>query len=369
VGTDQGETIAAGADADLRARPRRRHPSVEPSSVVEQFDLGDLADGTRPGDEPFVDPSMPAMRFDDFELIRSIGRGGMGTVYLARDVVLDRRVAVKLLGEHARDPYVRERFEVEARALASIQHPNVVAAYRGGCVEGRPYLAQELVSGPRLDELRRPLPWPAVWRIGRGLARALAAAHARRVIHRDVKPANVMLGEHGEVKLIDFGLATVTGGGGADVGRARRRARRLTEDGTIIGTPKYIAPEIWDGVGASEQSDVHAMGLVLWELLAGFLPHGNLAGAELAEAARVLVLPPLLCATDRVPRAFAALVDRCVKRKPGERVQSAAEVAAMMDGVAIRPGAEDEDAVGSVVVALERGVEEMSAITAVTGRV
>src|SRR5512140_1754108 len=149
----------------------------------------------------------PPERFDGFELLRPLGAGGMGSLHVARDTGLDRLVAVKTAATS--DLHARERFVLEARAAARIQHPNVASVFRSGEVDGQPYLAFELVDGCSLDHLDRPMQWRTVLAIGLGLARGLGAAHARDVIHRDVKPANVMISDAGEVKLIDFGLARI----------------------------------------------------------------------------------------------------------------------------------------------------------------
>jgi len=149
---------------------------------------------------------VPPERFDEYRLIKALGRGSMGQVWLAHDTVLDRRVAVKFLSELPADS-VRERFLTEARAAARVQHPNVIAIYRVGQIGARPYLISEYVRGRSLDRIARPVAWPRLYEIALGLARGLAAAHRRGVLHRDLKPANAILSATGEVKLLDFGLA------------------------------------------------------------------------------------------------------------------------------------------------------------------
>src|SRR4051812_42379183 len=149
----------------------------------------------------------PPAELDGFRVVRHLGRGGMGTVYLGHDDVLDRPVALKFLAAADPSAPARDRFLIEARAIARLQHPNVVGIYRVGEVSGRPYLAYELISGQSLDELPRPVPWPRALEVVLGIARGLSAAHRRDVLHRDIKPANVMLSDSGEVKLLDFGLA------------------------------------------------------------------------------------------------------------------------------------------------------------------
>jgi serine/threonine protein kinase len=149
----------------------------------------------------------PPVEFDGFRVVRLLGAGAMGRVYLARETMLERDVAVKFIAAEKPEPATLERFLIEARAVARLQHPNVVSVYRIGEVEGRPYVACELVTGKSLDQLSLPLPWRRVLAIGLGLARGLAAAQARGILHRDIKPANVMVSDGGEVKLVDFGIA------------------------------------------------------------------------------------------------------------------------------------------------------------------
>src|ERR1043165_4606458 len=160
-----------------------------------------------------ADPGwVPPPELDGFRVVRQLGRGGMGTVYLGHDDMLDRPVALKFLA--TTDPRVpaRDRFMVEARAIARLQHPNVVGIYRVGEVLGRPYLAYELITGQSLDVVRKPPPWSRALELVLGVARGLAAAHRRDVLHRDIKPANVMLANGGEIKLLDFGLAKLLDG-------------------------------------------------------------------------------------------------------------------------------------------------------------
>jgi formylglycine-generating enzyme required for sulfatase activity/serine/threonine protein kinase len=150
---------------------------------------------------------LPPGRFDEYRLLEALGRGSMGQVWLAHDTLLDRLVAVKFLAELAVHDAVRQRFLTEARAAARVQHPNVIAIYRVGEIGRRPYLISEYVRGESLDRVARPVAWPRLLDIARGLARGLAAAHERGVLHRDLKPANAIVSETGEVKLLDFGLA------------------------------------------------------------------------------------------------------------------------------------------------------------------
>lgn len=149
----------------------------------------------------------PPTHFDGFELRGIVGQGGMGRVYLAYEATLDRLVAVKFIVGQENSRVARERFLLEARAVAKLTHANVVSVHRIGEVDGQPYVAYEYVEGRSLAELLRPLAWPDVLRVGLGVARALAAAHAKGVLHRDVKPANILQAANGELKLVDFGLA------------------------------------------------------------------------------------------------------------------------------------------------------------------
>ncbi len=186
------------------------------------------------------------------------------------------------------------RFAIESQALARVQHPNVVAAYRAGKVDHRPYLAQELLVGHRLDEIPRPSSWRLVLRWGRELARAVAATHAHGVIHRDIKPANLMLVAGWRLKLFDFGLAVLLDTPPTTEGAPIVPPARGAYAG-VPGTPLYLAPELWAGRDPAVRSDVYAMGLVMYEALAGQLLHAHLRGAALAQAACAEDLPARCC--------------------------------------------------------------------------
>ncbi|MGK4002636.1 alpha/beta fold hydrolase [Sorangium sp. So ce1036] len=354
-------------------------------------------------------PWAPPAAFDDFRVIRPLGRGGMGQVFLGHDEVLDRPVALKFVSADKPDPRTIERLRVEARAIARLQHPNVVAVFRIGEVRGRPYIAYELVEGEPLELLPKPVPWPSALRIALGLARGLAAAHRRGVLHRDIKPANVMLDANGEVKLLDFGLAKLIdqpGPAGPDPGRraAPRSAvalrapanlaslttaipaesgafsavetAALTDGGMMMGTPLYLAPELWAGTAATPHSDVYALGLVLYELCAGRLPHAGLDVHAIASWVTARALPPLRSLCPDMPEMLAAIIDRCVMRAPEARFASAAEVQAALEETEalcrafqiVRPGAppsgpreEDADLVSASFARLLPRAEELVA--------
>lgn len=273
----------------------------------------------------------PPNRFDGFEIIRPLGAGGMASVFLARDIGLGRLVALKV-GATRNNPRARARFALEARALGSVRHRNVVEAYHTGEVAGQPYLVTEYVEGRALHELRRPQRWRTVLGIGVELACALEAVHARGLLHRDVKPSNVMLTTDGRIKLIDFGLARAIDAHFDDdlldlvVLASGSPELHITATDCIVGTPRYLAPELWTRRPATIGTDLYAMGLVLHELLAGTLPHAGLRGDEVFEYLSQHEIPLPLERVDHVPGPLVALVDQCVRRRPEERPASATEV-------------------------------------------
>src|SRR4051812_45035450 len=215
----------------------------------------DLASPAVPAPAAFEPPE----EFDDYVIVRALGRGATGQVYLAEDSVLARPIAIKFIGVDP-DPAARQRFLMEARAAARIQHPNVVSIYRVGELGDRPYIVSELVRGMALSEVARPMSWSSALAVAIDLGRGLAAAHRRGVVHCDIKPGNVMVTEDGVAKLVDFGLAQILREGVADTWRP------------MSGTPDYMAPEVWRGLPPTRRSDVYSLGAVLFELIHGTPP-------------------------------------------------------------------------------------------------
>jgi eukaryotic-like serine/threonine-protein kinase len=282
-----------------------------------------------------------------FELAGVVGRGGMGTVYRATDLVLGRTVAVKVLAAALlEDPVQIARFEREARAAASLSHPNVVAVYDTGVDDGARFIVMEFVSGASLAELigdHGGLDADRALRIAARVADALSAAHAAGLVHRDVKPANVMLTADGGVKVLDFGIARALD------------ATALTQTASVLGTAAYMSPEQALGDPADARSDIYSLGCLLYALLVGRPPFAG--EVPLAITHQHVHADPvaLRTAEPRLPAALDELVMQMLSKSPAARPQTAAEVrdrlAAMVgDGAGALPAtqlAEPPDPAGA----------------------
>ncbi len=251
-----------------------------------------------------------------YELGPLLGRGAMAEVYRATDLLLDRPVAVKLFAA-AQDPVDRRRSMDEGRTLARLSAPGLVTVFDLGLVDNRPYLVMELVDGPSLRDrlLTGPLTVAQTTRLGAPLADALAHAHERGIVHRDVKPSNVLLGEDNAPRLVDFGIALLAGG------------IRLTAANEIVGTPAYLSPEQVRGDTVGPATDVYALGLVLLECLTGEVVYGGTGWLEtaLARLHRGPAIPPGL------PAALGDLLTAMTAAEPADR-PSATECATALRG-------------------------------------
>jgi eukaryotic-like serine/threonine-protein kinase len=258
-----------------------------------------------------------------YRLIELLGQGGMATIYRATDSQLERDVAVKVLrAEYGRDPDFSSRFRHEAQAAAALNHPNVVAVYDFGQDDAGPYIVMELVDGEDLASVIRrtgALPPRQAARIAAEIARALAAAHARGFVHRDVKPGNVLVGRDGRVKVADFGIA-----------RAVAEAQ-MTLPGTTLGSVHYFSPEQARGEQATTSSDVYALGIVLFELLTGRRPWEGDSAASIAMARLSGPVPSPSGVRSGVPPALDAIVQQALSRDPSGRFPTAAAMADALD--------------------------------------
>jgi serine/threonine protein kinase/tetratricopeptide (TPR) repeat protein len=275
---------------------------------------------------------LPA-RIGHYTIVRKLGEGGMGIVYAARDERLERSVALKTMSSVTRDDTARKRFWREARAAASVNHPNVCQIYEIGEDGNDLFIAMELLEGEVLSESlgRGPLSPAETVPIAVGVFDALAALHARGIVHRDLKPSNVFLTARG-VKLLDFGLAR------PDVDGLRGEATNLTKTGMVMGTPRYMAPEQLIGEVVDARSDLFAAGAILFEMLSGRPAFGGRTLAEVLHATR-FEQPPALTGSPAVA-AIDRLIRRALAKRPEERPGSAEEMAQELR--AIR-GVDDRD--------------------------
>ncbi len=260
----------------------------------------------------------PGTRIGVYQVVAALGAGGMGEVYRARDTRLERDIALKILPRQlSSDPASLARFEREARQVAALNHPNIVAIFDTGRHDEIAYIVTELVDGATLRGARFTV--RKVSEIGAQIADALAAAHRAGVTHRDVKPDNVMITRDGRVKLLDFGVAKATvppGGEGVTVS--------ATSIGSTLGTPGYMSPEQVRAGPVDQRTDIFALGVLLYELLAGAAPFRGETAPEILTAT-LRVDPPELPAG--IPDAFQRVVRRCLEKNPEERFQSADDLA------------------------------------------
>lgn len=272
-------------------------------------------------------PSVPR-RVGPYQLLKPIGSGGMGEVYLAEDTILRRHVALKvLLPNIAANSHARARFLREAQAAATIDHENVISVYQVGEADEAPFIAMPLLQGETLqDRLQREhtIPWQETLRIGRDVCRGLAAAHRRGLLHRDIKPSNLWLDrERDRTVILDFGLAQV-----ADCDQ------KLTSDGTVLGTPSYMSPEQVTANPLGPQTDLFSLGVVLYQAMTGKIPfQGAHILATLSALANQRPSPPHVL-NPAVPTEFSDCVMSLLAKEPSQRPGSAEELLAKLEALA-----------------------------------
>ena len=268
-------------------------------------------------------------RIGPYRVIRRCGAGGMGEVYLAQDTRLERFVALKFLPEEfTHDAARRQRFFSEARAAAALAHPHICTVYDvAETEEARPYIAMEWLEGPTLRErlTGAPLQLDEVLEVGLRVAEALEAAHARGIVHRDVKPGNVSLAASGVVKVLDFGLAKWMQPRSSAEGDSRTTVLE-TESGQIMGTPGYMSPEQATGKPVDQRSDLFSLGVMLYEMATGRAPFGGSNWAEILRGIVERQPEPMVRFNGEAPAELERIVMKCLQKAPGGRYQSAREL-------------------------------------------
>lgn len=258
---------------------------------------------------------------DRYEMQQRIGRGGMADVYLARDVLLDRLVAIKVLfPEFATDPAFVERFRREAQSAANLNHPNIVSVYDWGRSNNTYFMAMEYVPGRTLAEALNdvgPISAAKAAEVGIEVAAALSFAHRNNVVHRDIKPGNILIGSNGQLKVADFGIARALGSA-AESG--------LTAHGAVMGTAAYFSPEQAQGGQPDPRSDLYSLGIVLYEMVAGAVPFTGDTPVAIAYKQVHEAPTPLHQLAPDVPRAFEAIVARLLTKDPARRYPTAEAV-------------------------------------------
>ena len=274
----------------------------------------------------------PGAKLGSYEIVGSLGAGGMGEVYRARDPRLDREVAIKILAPQlARDPVALMRFEREALSVAKLSHPNILSIFEFGQDAGRSFVVMELVDGETLRARLRRGALPARRAVAYALqiARGIAAAHARGIVHRDLKPENVMITRDDHIKILDFGLAKPAGLGSNDV----TRAGVATTAGTLVGSFGYMAPEQVRCLEVDHRADIFACGAVLYEMLSGEYAFTGQTSADTMLAVLTKDPPNLDTSRPSISPGLDRIVGRCLEKSPDLRFQSANDLAFALEGL------------------------------------
>ena len=272
-----------------------------------------------------------------YEIRSKIGEGGMGEVYLARDTQLGRDVAVKVLpSEFSQDAERLHRFEQEACAASALNHPNILSIYDVGTHDGSPYVVSELLEGQTLRQRTSGTTLPQRKTIDYALqvVHGLAAAHEKGIVHRDLKPDNLFITNDGRVKILDFGLAKLTGAGDTQLSQTSIPTRRVdTDPGKVMGTVGYMSPEQVKGRAVDHRSDIFSFGAILYEMLSGRRAFHGESAAETMSAILKEDPPDLSETNQRIPPALERLVNHCLEKNPEERFHSASDLAFALEAL------------------------------------
>lgn len=279
---------------------------------------------------------LPGSRLERFEIIARIGVGGMGEVYRAHDAALHRAVAVKVLPPvFSADPERLRRFHVEAQAAASLNHPNVLSIFHVGGQDGSPYLVTELLEGETLRErLQRGAMRPSeALEVGAAVARGLAAAHEKAIVHRDIKPTNVFITKEGRIKILDFGLARLNRSLSPVCDDATALLSEYTDPGLVVGTAGYMSPEQVRGEEIDSRSDIFALGAVLYEMLTARRAFDGPSPVETMSAILNREPPDVSDSARQLQPAVSRVVHRCLEKNVAKRFQSAEDLAFALEGL------------------------------------
>jgi eukaryotic-like serine/threonine-protein kinase len=263
-----------------------------------------------------------------YQILREVGGGAMGQIFLARDTRLGRSVAIKMLPPALMaDPVRRQRFERESKALATLNHPNVVTIHSVEEAEGQPFLVMEWIEGRSLEELIPPggMELPRYLEIAVPMVEAVSQAHHAGIVHRDLKPANVMVRDDGVLKVVDFGISMIEPETMVE-GQSDAARQRLTQVGVVVGTLPYMSPEQLEGTWIDARSDIFSLGVLLYEMATGYRPFQGGSSASLLSSILRDDPPPLTRSRESLPASLEKIVTRCLQKRPQERYQTAGDL-------------------------------------------
>ena len=272
-----------------------------------------------------------------YRIVSRIGAGGMGVIYRASDVRLDRDVAIKVLpADFANDPQRLQRFEQEARSTSALNHPNILTVYDIGNHEGAPYIVAELLEGQELRAqlAEAPLPPRKAVEYARQIVAGLAASHEKGIVHRDLKPENLFVMRDGRVKILDFGLAKLKTSFGTPAGSQVATQQQITNPGTVMGTVAYMSPEQVRGEAVDHRSDIFSFGVILYEMLTGRQPFRRETMAETMTAILKEEPDEIPNAESRFPLQLLRVVQTCLAKNPADRFQTAHDLKLQLQWIA-----------------------------------